>query len=71
MGGRGGVGAAAVLATPPGATPTLATPTRVKILQSEARGLARTRGEDHQETRGKCESGHVQTLISIGNHCMI
>ena len=59
MGGRGGVGAAAVVATP-----TLATPT----LQSEARGLSRTRGKDHQETRGKSEGGHVQTLISIGNH---
>ena len=67
MGGRGGVGAAAVVATPTPATPTLATPT----LQSEARGLARTRGKDHQETRGKCEGGHVQRLISIGNHCIL
>ena len=63
MGGRGGVGAAAVVATP-----SLATPTRVKSLQSEARGLARTRGKDHQETRGKSEGGHVQRIISIGNH---
>ena len=68
MGGRGGVGAAAVVATPTPATPILATPTRVKIVQSEARGLARTRGKNHQETRGKCEGGHVQRIISIGNH---